>query len=123
MHVPGAEPVVRGVVVVDQRTGASEEILGGEVILCAGSVGSPWLLQLSGVGDAKELEQNAKTAKNAKNANETVRVHLPDVGKNLEDHLEYYLQYLCREPVSLYPIASTFSLPAIDRGANKLAEV
>ena len=53
-----------------------------EVILCAGAVDSPKLLQLSGIGDKDELE-----AKHVA----TVQ-HLPGVGKNLQDHLcvSYY---------------------------------
>lgn len=48
-----------------------------EVILCAGAVDSPKLLQLSGIGDKEELE-----------AKHVVTVqHLPGVGKNLQDHL------------------------------------
>jgi len=71
---------------------------GGEVILCAGAVGSAHLLQLAGIGDGDHL----------KKVDIPVRVHLPDVGRNLEDHLEFYLQYRCSKPVSLYPYASTF---------------
>jgi choline dehydrogenase-like flavoprotein len=48
-----------------------------EVILSAGAVGSPQILMLSGVGDADELE-----AVGVKPVH-----HLPEVGKNLQDHL------------------------------------
>lgn len=69
-----------------------------EVILCAGAVGSPQLLMLSGVGDARELEALGIP----------VLHNLPDVGKNLQDHLEFYVQYLAKVPCSLYPYAATF---------------
>eukprot|EP00927_Polykrikos_kofoidii_P043076 TRINITY_DN37136_c0_g1_i1.p1 TRINITY_DN37136_c0_g1~~TRINITY_DN37136_c0_g1_i1.p1 ORF type:complete len:609 (+),score=80.22 TRINITY_DN37136_c0_g1_i1:238-1827(+) len=68
-----------------------------EVIMSAGAVESPKLLNLSGIGDAAELEQLGIT----------VRHHLPDVGKNLQDHLEFYVQFLAHH-TSLFPYAATF---------------
>jgi choline dehydrogenase len=62
-----------------------------EVILSAGSIGSPHILQLSGVGDEKIL---------AKAGVETLH-HLPGVGQNLQDHLEFYFQYKCKQPITL----------------------
>jgi len=62
-----------------------------EVILAAGSIGSPSLLQLSGIGPAKTLE----------NAGIAVLHDLPGVGENLQDHLEVYFQYECTQPISL----------------------
>ncbi len=62
-----------------------------EVILSAGSIGSPHLLQLSGIGPGEVL----------KAAGIPVLHDLPGVGENLQDHLEYYLQYRCRQPVTL----------------------
>jgi choline dehydrogenase len=50
-----------------------------EVILCGGSFGSPQLLMLSGIGDADELKKFGIP----------VMHHLPGVGKNLQDHLDY----------------------------------
>ncbi len=62
------------------------------VIVSAGSIGSPQLLKLSGVGPAAELA-----------ALGIPLVHdLPGVGENLQDHLEVYFQVACREPVTLY---------------------
>ena len=66
---------------------------GREVILCGGVINSAQLLQLSGVGWAIDLEQ----------IKVPVVVDLPGVGKNLQDHLEVYVQYSCKEPISLYP--------------------
>lgn len=64
-----------------------------EVILCGGVINSVQLLQLSGVGAAHELEQ----------IKVPIVADLPGVGKNLQDHLEVYVQYSCKEPISLYP--------------------
>ena len=69
-----------------------------EVILCGGPINSPQLLQLSGIGNSEHLR---------KLGIETVH-HLPGVGENLQDHLELYVQYECKEPISLYP---SLSLP------------
>lgn len=62
-----------------------------EVVLSAGSIGSPHLLQLSGIGDSDTL-----TA-----AGVEVKHHLPGVGQNLQDHLEFYFQYKCKQPITL----------------------
>ncbi|MCG7535601.1 choline dehydrogenase [Pseudoalteromonas sp. OOF1S-7] len=61
------------------------------VILSAGPIGSPQLLQLSGIGDQDAL----------KAAGVEVKHHLPGVGKNLQDHLEFYFQYRCKQPITL----------------------
>lgn len=62
-----------------------------EVILCAGAIGSPHLLQVSGVGPIEILE-----------AADIDMVHeLPGVGENLQDHLEFNFQYRCKQPISL----------------------
>ncbi len=50
-----------------------------EVILCGGAFNSPQLLQLSGIGDKDEL---------AKHGIKVIH-HLPGVGKNLQDHLDF----------------------------------
>lgn len=62
-----------------------------EVILSAGSIGSPQLLQLSGIGPAKVLED----------AGVEVVKDLPGVGENLQDHLEVYFQIHCKQPITL----------------------
>jgi len=62
-----------------------------EVILSAGSIGSPHLLQLSGIGPTDVLTQAGI---------ETVH-DLPGVGQNLQDHLEFYFQFKCKQPISL----------------------
>lgn len=64
-----------------------------EVLVCSGAIASPQLLQRSGVGPSALLRDLGIEV-----------VHdLPGVGQNLQDHLEMYLQYACKQPVSLYP--------------------
>jgi choline dehydrogenase len=73
--------------------GGGERIDAGEVLLCGGAINSPQLLQLSGVGNAAELQGLGVRP-----------VHdLPAVGENLQDHLEVYVQYACKQPVSVAP--------------------
>lgn len=74
-----------------------------EVILSAGAIASPQILQRSGVG-AKSLLDEFKIP---------VVHDLPGVGENLQDHLEMYLQYECKKPVSLYPALKWYNQPAI----------
>ena len=62
-----------------------------EVILSAGAIGSPSILQRSGIGPADVLRA----------AEVPVRIDSPGVGANLQDHLEVYFQYQCTQPVSL----------------------
>jgi choline dehydrogenase len=63
-----------------------------EIILSGGPINSPHLLKLSGVGPAEEL-----TALGI-----DVVHHLPGVGENLQDHLEFYFQMACTQPITLY---------------------
>lgn len=62
-----------------------------EVIISAGSIGSPQLLQLSGIGPKQVL----------KDAGVELVQELPGVGENLQDHLEVYYQYSCKQPITL----------------------
>ena len=62
-----------------------------DVILSAGPIGSPHILQLSGIGDKDILSE----------AGVEVKHHLPGVGQNLQDHLEFYFQYKCKQPITL----------------------
>lgn len=62
-----------------------------EVILSSGSIGSPMLLQLSGIGPRDVL----------KDAGVPLLHELPGVGENLQDHLEVYFQFRCKQPISL----------------------
>ncbi|MFC4531976.1 GMC family oxidoreductase [Sphaerisporangium dianthi] len=62
-----------------------------EVILSAGTIGSPHLLMLSGIGDPGELRANGVAP----------RHELPGVGRNLMDHLASAIMLECTEPVTL----------------------
>ncbi|EJL6598531.1 choline dehydrogenase [Vibrio cholerae] len=74
-----------------------------EVLVCSGAISSPQLLQRSGVGPAALL----------KNLNIPLVHDLPGVGQNLQDHLEMYLQYSCKQPISLYPSLQWWNQPKI----------
>jgi choline dehydrogenase len=63
-----------------------------EVIVSGGPVNSPQLLKLSGLGPQSELARHGIDI-----------VHeLPGVGENLQDHLEFYFQVACTQPITLY---------------------
>ncbi|MCP4807955.1 MAG: choline dehydrogenase [Proteobacteria bacterium] len=80
-----------------------ERILAGRVVLCGGAFNSPQALLLSGVGPADELREL-----------DIPVVHdLPGVGRNLQDHLEVYIQHQCRQPVSLAPALTWWRQPWI----------
>ena len=67
-----------------------------EVLLSAGSIMSPVILKRSGIGPAGEL-----------NSHGIEIVHnSPEVGENLKDHLELYVQQECTQPITLYPSLS-----------------
>jgi choline dehydrogenase len=74
-----------------------------EVLLCSGAIASPQILQRSGVGPGAWLRE----------LDIPVVLDLPGVGQNLQDHLEMYMQYECKEPVSLYPALLLRNQPAI----------
>ncbi|MFB4371856.1 MULTISPECIES: choline dehydrogenase [unclassified Pseudomonas] len=74
-----------------------------EVLLCAGAIASPQILQRSGVGPGELL----------RGLDIDVVHELPGVGQNLQDHLEMYLQYACTQPVSLYPALKLLNQPGI----------
>ena len=76
-----------------RRGGATHTVrIGRELILSGGPINSAQLLKLSGVGPAAELQGLGIPV-----------VHdLPGVGENLQDHLEFYFQVACEEPVTLY---------------------
>ncbi|MFT9257166.1 MAG: choline dehydrogenase [Acetobacter sp.] len=67
-----------------------------EVILSGGSINSPQLLKLSGIGPAAELKEHGIP----------VMADRPGVGENLQDHLEFYFQVACTQPVTLYSAMS-----------------
>jgi choline dehydrogenase len=63
-----------------------------EVILSGGPINSVQLLKLSGIGPAEELQRHGIT----------VRADRPGVGANLQDHLEFYFQMTCTQPITLF---------------------
>jgi len=63
-----------------------------ELIVASGSINSPKLLKLSGIGAAQELKALGI---------EPVH-HLPGVGENLQDHLEFYFQVASKQPITLF---------------------
>ncbi|MFT5502472.1 MAG: choline dehydrogenase [Gammaproteobacteria bacterium] len=82
--------------VVVKRNGQSETILANrEVILCGGAINSPQLLMLSGIGPQEHLREHGIE----------LNCNLPGVGANLMDHLCVYMQWECKEPVSVQPYA------------------
>ena len=88
---------------VPARHGGTKRVSAGEVILCGGAINTPQLLQLSGVGNADELQALGIDV-----------VHdLPGVGENLQDHLEVYIQYACTQPVSMQPYLKWRYRPSI----------
>jgi choline dehydrogenase len=84
----------RRAVALEYAQGAEQRRVGvaAELILCGGPINSPQLLKLSGVGPQAELRALGI---------EVVQ-HLPGVGENLQDHLEFYFQVACKEPITLY---------------------
>ncbi|WGV98949.1 choline dehydrogenase [Vibrio sp. YMD68] len=75
-----------------EKSGKTQTVLASkEVISSAGSIGSVQLLQLSGIGPKTVLEK----------AGVDLKHELPGVGENLQDHLEVYFQYHCKQPITL----------------------
>ena len=74
-----------------------------EVVLSAGSIGSPQLLMLSGIGDALELQPHGID----------VLHHLPGVGQNLQDHLQARPVFKCRASTINTETGNMFQLAAI----------
>jgi choline dehydrogenase len=81
-------------------TGTNVARAGREVILAGGSISSPQLLLLSGIGPADEI----------KRAGIRAVCELPGVGKNLQDHPMVSVGYLCTKPVSMATAESLSNL-------------
>ncbi|MFN2258684.1 MAG: choline dehydrogenase [Parasphingopyxis sp.] len=89
-------------ITVDGRRATGVEIAGGrhsgsigarrEVILCAGAVQSPQLLMLSGIGDPTELQRHGIGVVHAS----------PEIGKNLQDHLDVIVVHEMTKPYSAF---------------------
>ena len=74
-----------------------------EVLLCAGAFQSPHLLLLSGIGPADEL----------KKAGVQVEHDSPEVGRNLQDHLDVCVIYEMTKPISMYSKTKGLKQPMI----------
>ncbi len=82
---------------------AHRSVQAGRVILCGGAINTPQLLQLSGVGNAGDLSALGIP----------VVADIPGVGSNLQDHLEVYIQYASKQPVSIAPGLKWWKRPGI----------
>ncbi len=83
--------------------GQTERVMGGEIVLAGGAINSPQTLQVSGVGNAADLQ-----------AVGVKPIHdLPGVGEHLQDHLEVYIQYMSKLPVSMQPALQKWRRPFI----------
>ncbi len=76
---------------------------GAEIIACGGAINTPQLLMLSGLGPSRHLE----------GLDIEVVADLPGMGRNLQDHLEVYIQYASKKPVSLQPQLAWWRKPWI----------
>ncbi|OSQ37997.1 choline dehydrogenase [Thalassospira mesophila] len=74
--------------------GVKRATVDREVIVSGGSINSPKLLMLSGIGPAAHLKEH----------DIAVVQDLPGVGENLQDHLELYVQQECSQPISLHRV-------------------
>ncbi|SAL53820.1 glucose-methanol-choline oxidoreductase [Caballeronia udeis] len=80
-----------GIEVVREGKSSSETIRAKrEVVVSAGAINSPKLLLLSGIGPADELRRSGIS----------VKLDLPGVGKNLQDHMDVYCCARLNAPVS-----------------------
>ncbi|MBT5433460.1 MAG: choline dehydrogenase [Alphaproteobacteria bacterium] len=71
-----------------------------EVILAAGAYQSPQLLMLSGIGKPEDLREHGIE----------VRVPLPGVGGNLQDHFGSMVQHRCTQPITYYQLRNPLRL-------------
>ncbi|WP_327005536.1 GMC family oxidoreductase N-terminal domain-containing protein [Dactylosporangium sp. NBC_01737] len=98
-----AEAAKRRVIGVSYRDGSgvvSEVTAQREVLLCAGAVNTPQILQLSGIGDPDALR-----------AAGVEPVHeLPGVGANLQDHLSTGVVVTCPQPITMFAAESLGSV-------------
>jgi len=75
------------------KNGRTQVVAAGrEVIVAASAINSPKLLMHSGIGPAAHLAEHGIA----------LRADRPGVGANLQDHLEMYIQFAAKKPVTLY---------------------
>ena len=87
-------------VAVEMRRGGKTEMIRAnrEIILAASSINTPKILMLSGIGDGAALQSHGIK----------VLADRPGVGANLQDHLEVYMQYAAKQPITLYKYWNLF---------------
>jgi choline dehydrogenase len=102
-------------ILIENKTAVGVEFSGGpdkpvqkvyanrEVLVCGGAFQSPHLLLLSGIGPAAELQQMGVT----------VVQDAPEVGKNLQDHLDVCIIYEMTKPLSMYSKTKGLKQPMI----------
>lgn len=86
-----------------EQNGTIQTVRSKETICCGGAINTPQILQVSGIGNAEELKALGIPLVH----------HLPGVGENLQDHLEVYIQYSCKKPVSMVPALKWYRAPWI----------
>jgi choline dehydrogenase len=100
------DATVSGVLVENQRAVGVMFIKDGkrcsahvhrEVIISAGALQSPKLLELSGIGDRNLLDKHGIQVVN----------HLPGVGENLRDHTDVRLSYQCSKPITINDVMNS----------------
>lgn len=84
-----------GVEYIDAKSGEKKVVHAGkEVLLSAGAVQSPQILQLSGIGDPEELGKFGIPVVKA----------LKGVGANLQDHLDVTMSWECPQPITAFSL-------------------
>ncbi|MEM8827534.1 MAG: GMC family oxidoreductase N-terminal domain-containing protein, partial [Pseudomonadota bacterium] len=74
-----------------RQNGRADIVSGREIILAGGAINSPQTLMLSGIGPADHLKAHGID----------IVANSPDVGGNMQDHLDFLLQWHIEAPVSL----------------------
>ena len=88
----------QGVLIKTQKKKHIKIFTRKEIILSAGTIGTPHILLLSGIGPVEHLQDMGIDV-----------VHdLPGVGQNLQDHPDFVLKYKCKKPVSVWPKTKPF---------------
>jgi len=78
----------------DEKSPRSRVYANKEVLVCAGAVQSPQILMVSGIGPAETLQR----------VGVEVLVDSPDVGQNLQDHLDVLLLQNCTQPITAFSL-------------------
>jgi choline dehydrogenase len=82
----------RAIAVTYRQDGAERTVAARrEIVLAAGAIGSPQILQLSGIGPGAHLREHGIEALH----------ELPGVGHNLQDHFQARSVYRCTRPITL----------------------